>query len=52
MVINEAGIYAGYDGKSQINRDDLLRAVMRVIFDAPERLGFNDEFTLRRVARF
>ena len=50
MVINEAGIYAGFDGKRQIDRDDLLRAVMRVIFDAPELLGFNDEYTLRRVA--
>ena len=50
MVINEAGIYAGFEGKSQIDRDEILRAVMRVIFDAPERLEFNDEYTLHRVA--
>ena len=49
-VINEAGIYAGFEGKEMIERDDLLRAVMRVIFNAPESIGFNDEYKLRRVA--
>ena len=49
-VVNEAGIYAGFEGKSHIDRDDLLRAAMRVIFDAPERLDFKDEYTLHRVA--
>lgn len=49
-VINEAGIYAGFEGKEKIDRDDLLRAAMRVIFNAPEILGFNDEYKLRKVA--
>ena len=49
-VINEAGIFAGFDGKSKIDRDDLLRAVMRVIFNAPESLGVNNEYKLKRVA--
>ena len=49
-VINEAGIYAGFDGRKMIERGDLLRAAMRVIFNAPEALGCNDEYRLRRVA--
>lgn len=35
-IINEAGIYAGYDEHEHITRDDILRAIMREIFDAPE----------------
>lgn len=49
-VINEAGIYAAFEGKTQIERADLLRAVMRVIFEAPESLEYNDAYKLRRVA--
>lgn len=49
-VINEAGIFAGFEGKSKIDRDDILRAVMRVIFNAPESVGENDEYKLKRVA--
>lgn len=35
-VINEAGIYAGYANKDKIDMDDLIRACIRVIYDAPE----------------
>lgn len=35
-VINEAGIYAAFDGKEKIGKDDIIRAIMRLIFDAPE----------------
>ena len=43
-VINEAGIYACFAGKESIDMDDVVRACMRVIFDAPENLeGYGDE---------
>ena len=35
-VINEAGIYAGFENKTKIDMDDIVRASMRVIFNAPE----------------
>ena len=35
-VINEAGIYAAYGGKARIGHSDIVRACMRVIFNAPE----------------
>ena len=43
-VINEAGIYAGFAGRDAIEMDDIIRACMRVIFNAPEGLeGYSDE---------
>lgn len=35
-VINEAAVLAGYEGKEKVERDDLLRSAMCIIFDAPE----------------
>ena len=35
-VTREAGLYAGFEGRKKINRNDLIRAAMRIIFDAPE----------------
>ena len=34
-VINEAVIIAAYDGREEINNDDVLQAAMRVIYDSP-----------------
>lgn len=39
-VLNEAGIYAGYDGESKICRRHIIRAVLRKLFDAEE--GINE----------
>lgn len=33
-VINEAGIYAGYENKTEIGREHIIRAVLREIFEA------------------
>ena len=41
-VINEAGVYAGFEGREIIERDDIIRAAMRVIFRAPENLEQTD----------
>lgn len=42
MVINEAGVYAGYDGRTQIEMGDVLKAILRVVFEAPETTDAND----------
>lgn len=36
--INEAGIYAGMQGKERIDFEDLKRGIMRVLFSSPESL--------------
>lgn len=43
MVVNEAGIYAGFDGKDKIGQQDLLRACMRMLFEGPERVAEEDD---------
>ena len=35
-VVNEAGIYAGYDGRDTITLQDMLRACLRMLFEGPE----------------
>lgn len=49
LVINEAGIYAGFENKEKIDRDDIIKACLRIIYDAPETIQdvghINDEET-------
>lgn len=35
-VINEAGIYAGFEGREKISHQDMVRACMRMLFEGPE----------------
>ncbi len=42
-VVNEAGIYAGFDGRDKIGQQDLLRACMRMLFAGPERVAEEDD---------
>ena len=49
-VINEAGIYAGYDGREQIEHADIIKACMRMLFDAPECLDSTDDINIKRIA--
>ena len=39
-VINEAGIYAGFEDRKCIEQKDLVKACMRLIFDSPESNRF------------
>lgn len=48
-VINEAGIFAGYEGKDSISMDDIVKACLRVIFKAPEAIQCSNDF-LEKVA--
>ncbi len=38
-VLNEAGIYAGYENKPEIGREHIVRAVLREIFEADESVN-------------
>ncbi len=49
-VINTAGQYAGYANKEMIDEDDIIRACMRIIYDAPECNTPHNPFTLERTA--
>lgn len=37
-VINEAGIAAGFEGKESIEMEDIVRACLKVLFEAPEMI--------------
>ena len=49
-VVNEAGIYAGFDGRDKITQKDLIKACMRMIFDAPECIDISDTVLTRKMA--
>ena len=49
-VINEAGIYAGFENKDKIEMNDIVRAAMRTVFNAPENLDETDEEELLAIA--
>ena len=49
-VINEAGVYAGYENRKEVSMDDLVRAFMRVVYKAPEKLKFKDNKYLLQTA--
>ena len=48
-VVNEAGIYAGFEGKKQISQDDIRKAVIRKIFHGTE-VTDNNPASDRRLA--
>lgn len=37
-VMNEAGLYAGYNNHELITMDDIIKALLRLIYDAPEHV--------------
>ena len=49
-VINEAGIYAAYSGKDLIEQEDIIKACMRVIFNAPECINPKEVRYLDKIA--
>lgn len=49
-VINEAGVYSGYENRKEISMDDLVRAFMRVIYKSPEKLKIKDDKYLLQTA--
>lgn len=49
-VINEAGLYAGFEGKEYIDMDDIVKSCLRVIFKAPESLSKEEESVKELIA--
>lgn len=49
-VINSAGLYAGYDSRDKINLDDIIKACLREIYDAPESVKSLNSGTLKKIA--
>ncbi len=49
-VINEAGIYAGFDGRDKISQKDLVKSCMRLLFCAPEAIDSKYKKYLEHVA--
>jgi ATP-dependent metallopeptidase hflB4 len=49
-VINEAGIYAVFDKRSKIEQRDIIKACMRLIFDASESVENIDTNILKKIA--
>jgi len=49
-TINEAGMYAGYDDRDTISKDDLIRATLRTIHGAPEMIDYEDNNIKESVA--
>lgn len=49
-VINTAGQYAGYENKGMIDMDDIIRACLRVIYNAPESTAPHNPVILERTA--
>lgn len=36
-VVNQAGAYAAFDGRKQVEMQDMIKAILRIIFEAPEK---------------
>ena len=49
-IINEAGVYAGYENKEKIEMSDIIRAAMRVIYEAPEELSNEQKRFIKETA--
>ena len=36
-VVNQAGAYAAFEGRQQVEMQDMVKAILRIIFEAPEK---------------
>lgn len=42
-IINEAGIYAGFEGRDKVEQRDIIKAILRIMFDSPQCLNPTDD---------
>lgn len=49
-IINEAAIYAGYNKKDAIDKQDLINAVLRLQYNSPDDLMKKDKDEIRKIA--
>ena len=40
-VVNQAGAYAAFDGRDQVEMKDMIKAILRIVFEAPESFSQN-----------
>lgn len=54
VIVNEAGVYAAAEGKDKIDHDDMVRACMRILYDAPEaeELVFSNSLEKNRMTAY
>lgn len=49
-IVNEAGIIAGFEGREKIGENDIIRALLRMVFKVPECVSGETEETPEKVA--
>ncbi|MCQ2556230.1 MAG: AAA family ATPase, partial [Clostridia bacterium] len=49
-VINEAGVYAGFENKNYIDMDDIIKACLRILYEAPEVVDNADKGHINEIA--
>ena len=49
-IINLAGIYAGNDRREKISQNDIIKAALRIIMEAPESLSNKNKDIIERIA--
>lgn len=49
-ILNEAAIYAGYNKKDAIDKQDLINAVLRLQYNSPDDLMKKDKDEVRKIA--
>ena len=42
-IVNQAGVYAAFAGKERVDMNDMLKAILRVIFEAPENTNADEK---------
>lgn len=54
VIVNEAGVYAAAEGKDKIGHNDMVRACMRILYDAPEaeELVFSNSLEKNRMTAY
>lgn len=49
-IINEAGLYAGFDNQNVITNQNIIKAILRLMFDAPENLDDKNLYQIETAA--
>jgi cell division protease FtsH len=49
-IMNEAGLFAGYNNRELITMDDIIKALLRLIYEAPEQMDAKTPLQLETAA--
>ena len=42
-VINQAGVYAAFEGRQQVEMQDMIKSILRIVFGAPEKSNADEQ---------